>query len=77
MRLFSWAMEKADVADEGVVIAISALRHSNIVRQLLANVLVRVVATLHDMSVESKRWSVTLGAMRLIGSVICVLSAKA
>jgi hypothetical protein len=42
----------AEVAvDEDAPITISALRHSSIVRQLLANVPVRVVAALHDTSV--------------------------
>jgi hypothetical protein len=45
-------VKKAEVvAHDGAVITISALRHSSIVRQLLANVPVRVVAALHDTSV--------------------------
>jgi integrase len=34
------------------VVTLSALRHSSIVRQLLANVPIRIVATLHDTSVK-------------------------
>ena len=34
------------------VATLSALRHSSIVRQLLANVPIRIVATLHDTSVK-------------------------
>ena len=37
--------------DDKAAITISALRHSSIVRQLLGNVPVRVVAALHDTSV--------------------------
>jgi len=33
-------------------VTLSAMRHSSIVRQLLANVPIRVVATLHDTSVK-------------------------
>lgn len=43
------AQEKAARAFEGVTVY--ALRHSNIVRQLLANVPIRVVAVNHDTSV--------------------------
>jgi hypothetical protein len=51
-RLFARLVHKAElVVDDGAVITISALRHSSIVRQLLANVPVRVVAALHDTSV--------------------------
>lgn len=38
--------------DEGAPVTIYALRHSSIVRQILANVPVRLVATLHDTSVQ-------------------------
>jgi integrase len=51
-RLFARVVKKTGVSvDEGAVVTISALRHSSIVRQLLANVPVRVVAALHDTSV--------------------------
>ncbi len=51
-RLFARVVNTAEVAvDEDAPITISALRHSSIVRQLLANVPVRVVAALHDTSV--------------------------
>jgi integrase len=51
-RLFARVVKKAAVTtDDGAVVTISALRHSSIVRQLLANVPVRVVAALHDTSV--------------------------
>ena len=51
-RLFARVVHTAEVAvDEDAPITISALRHSSIVRQLLANVPVRVVAALHDTSV--------------------------
>ena len=51
-RLFARVVKKSGIAtDEAPVITISALRHSSIVRQLLANVPLRVVAALHDTSV--------------------------
>ena len=51
-RLFARLIRKSEViVDDGTVVTISALRHSSIVRQLLANVPVRVVAALHDTSV--------------------------
>jgi integrase len=51
-RLFARVVNTAEVGvDEDAPITISALRHSSIVRQLLANVPVRVVAALHDTSV--------------------------
>jgi integrase len=51
-RLFARVVNTAEVAvDNDASITISALRHSSIVRQLLANVPVRVVAALHDTSV--------------------------
>ena len=34
------------------MVTIYALRHTSIVRQLLANVSIRIVATLHDTSVK-------------------------
>jgi hypothetical protein len=34
------------------IVTLYALRHSSIVRQLLANVPIRIVATLHDTSVK-------------------------
>lgn len=52
LRPFARVVKKSGIAtDEAAVITISALRHSSIVRQLLANVPVRVVAALHDTSV--------------------------
>jgi integrase len=51
-RPFAKAVTAADVkAEGGAVITSYALRHSSIVRQILANVPVRVVAALHDTSV--------------------------
>ena len=51
-RPFARVVKAADVtAGGGEVITSYALRHSSIVRQLLANVPVRVVASLHDTSV--------------------------
>ena len=51
-RLFARVVNTAGVAvDKDAPVTISALRHSSIVRQLLANVPVRVVAALHDTSV--------------------------
>lgn len=51
-RLFARAVKAGDIAvDDGSVVTINALRHTSIVRQLLANVPVRVVAALHDTSV--------------------------
>ena len=47
-RLFAKAVEAAGLDPD--VVTIYALRHSSIVRQLLANVPVRVVAALHDTS---------------------------
>jgi integrase len=51
-RPFARIVKAAGVAAEGgAVITSYALRHSSIVRQILANVPVRVVASLHDTSV--------------------------
>jgi hypothetical protein len=51
-RLFARVVKKTKVTtDDKAAITISALRHSSIVRQLLGNVPVRVVAALHDTSV--------------------------
>ena len=47
-RLFSRAAQAADLDTREVTLY--ALRHSNIVRQLLANIPIRVVATDHDTS---------------------------
>lgn len=49
MRLFARAVKAAGLNPDEVTIY--ALRHSSIVRQLLANVPVRVVAAGHDTSV--------------------------
>ena len=45
------AVVKAAELDPDIV-TLSALRHSSIVRQLLANLPIRIVATLHDTSVK-------------------------
>jgi len=51
-RLFARVVRAEKVTvDDGAIITINALRHTSIVRQLLANVPVRVVAALHDTSV--------------------------
>jgi hypothetical protein len=51
-RLFRRVVKQTGVTtDDGAVVTINALRHSSIVRQLIANVPVRVVAALHDTSV--------------------------
>jgi integrase len=52
-RLFARVVKTKEVrTDDDTVVTINALRHSSIVRQLLANVPVRVVAALHDTSVQ-------------------------
>jgi integrase len=38
-------------------VTLYALRHSSIVRQLLANVPIRIVATLHDTSARPRPWT--------------------
>lgn len=48
-RLFARAAQHAGAADD---VTIYALRHSSIVRQLLANTPIRVVAALHDTSIQ-------------------------
>ena len=50
VRLFGRVAKAAGLDPR--VVTISALRHSSIVRQLLANVPVRVVASYHDTSVQ-------------------------
>jgi hypothetical protein len=51
-RPFARIVKAAGVTVEGGAVVTSyALRHSSIVRQLLANMPVRVVASLHDTSV--------------------------
>jgi hypothetical protein len=48
-RRFAQAVKDAKL--DPAVVTIYALRHTSIVRQLLANVPVRVVAALHDTSI--------------------------
>jgi integrase len=51
-RLFARVLKAEGVAvDDGAIITITALRHTSIVRQLVANVPVHVVAALRDTSV--------------------------
>jgi integrase len=51
-RLFARVVKAENVSvDDGALITINSLRHTSIVRQLLGNVPVRVVAALHDTSV--------------------------
>jgi integrase len=50
-RLFARAVAQAGVAQGETVITLYALRHSNIVRQLLAGTAIRLVAAAHDTSV--------------------------
>jgi hypothetical protein len=51
-RLFARVVKAEAISvEDGKIVTINALRHTSIVRQLLGNVPVRVVAALHDTSV--------------------------